>query len=125
MRCLGWLLIQLAFAAADWTQFRGPNGSGISPSKDLPERFDLQKNVVWRTALPLGHSSPVFTADHIFVTAFEGKTLLTICLDRTSGKVLWRREAPREPEQHFDHTNGPASPPPATDGPNDSVFCAA
>ena len=85
MRWLGWLLIPIALTAADWTQFRGPNGAGVSPSKDLPERFDAQKNMVWRTALPPGHSSPVFTADHIFITAFERKTLLTICLDRASG----------------------------------------
>lgn len=122
MRWLGWLLVQIALAAADWTQFRGPNGSGVSPSKDLPEHFDAQKNVVWRTALPLGHSSPVFTTDHIFVTAFEGKTLLTICLDRASGKVLWRRQAPREREEVFQQTNGPASPSPVTDGTNVYVF---
>jgi outer membrane protein assembly factor BamB len=122
MRWLGWLLVQITLAAADWTQFRGPNGSGVSPSKDLPEHFDAQKNVVWRTALPLGHSSPVFTTDHIFVTAFEGKTLLTICLDRASGKVLWRRQAPREREEVFEQTNGPASPSPVTDGTNVYVF---
>jgi outer membrane protein assembly factor BamB len=122
MRWLGWLLIQIALGAADWTQFRGPNGSGVSPSKGLPEHFDLQKNMVWRTALPPGHSSPVFTAGHIFVTAFEGKTLLTICLDRASGKVLWRREAPREREESFEPTNGPASPSPVTDGANVYVF---
>jgi len=115
------LAIQIA-PAADWTQFRGPNGSGISASKGLPERFDAQKNVVWRTALPPGHSSPVFTADHIFVTAFEGKTLLTICLDRASGKVLWRREAPRDREEPVEQTNGPASPSPVTDGANVYVF---
>ena len=122
MRWLGWLLVQIALAAADWTQFRGPNGSGVSPSKGLPEHFDLQTNVVWRTALPLGHSSPVFTTDHIFVTAFEGKTLLTICLDRASGQVLWRREAPRDREEPVEHTNGPASPSPVTDGGNVYVF---
>ncbi|HKW98821.1 MAG TPA: PQQ-binding-like beta-propeller repeat protein [Bryobacteraceae bacterium] len=122
MRWLGWLLLQVVLAAADWTQFRGPNGSGVSPSKGLPDHFDLQKNIMWRTALPPGHSSPVFTADHIFVTAFEGKTLLTICLDRASGKVLWRREAPREREESFEPTNGPASPSPVTDGANVYVF---
>src|SRR5260370_10129578 len=122
MRWLALLLIQITVTAGDWTQFRGPNGSGVSPSKGLPEHFDLQKNVVWRTTLPPGHSSPVFTADHIFVTASERKTLLTICLDRASGKVLWRREAPRNREEGFDPTNGPASPPPVTDGVNVYVF---
>jgi outer membrane protein assembly factor BamB len=122
MRWLGWLLIPITLAAADWTQFRGPNGAGVSPSKGLPERFDAEKNMVWRTALPPGHSSPVFTADHIFITAFDRKALLTICLDRPSGKVLWRREAPREREESFQQTNGPASPSPVTDGTNVYVF---
>lgn len=122
MRWLVCLLFQVALAAADWTQFRGPNGSGISPSTGLPEHFDAQTNLLWRVALPPGHSSPVFASDHIFLTAFEGKTLLTICLDRGSGKVLWRREAPRERVESFQQTNGPASPSPVTDGVNVYVF---
>jgi len=109
-------------AAADWPQFRGPNGSGVSPSTNLPDRFDAQNNAVWKTTLPPGHSSPVFTAGHIFVTAFDGKKLLTICLDRGTGKVLWRRESPREREESFQPTNGPASPSPVTDGANVYVF---
>jgi outer membrane protein assembly factor BamB len=122
MRRLACLLIQLSLAAADWTQFRGPNGSGISPSKGLPERFDTHTNLVWRTVLPPGHSSPVFSDDHIFVTAFEGKRLLTICLDLASGKVLWKIQAPREREEPSQQTNSPASPSPVTDGANVYAF---
>src|ERR1700680_2785592 len=122
MRLLGGLLFSFALAAAaDWTQFRGPNGSGISASKGLPDRFD-SKTLVWRTPLPPGHSSPVFTDDRIFVTAYDRKTLLTICLDRTTGKVIWRREAPREREESFQPTNSPSSPSPVTDGSNVYVF---
>jgi outer membrane protein assembly factor BamB len=119
---LGPLLLAVALQAADWTQFRGPNGSGISASKNLPERFDSQRNLLWKTPLPAGHSSPVFTDDRIFITAFEGKTLLTICLDRATGKILWRRQAPREREESFQPTNSPASPSPVTDGSNVYVF---
>jgi outer membrane protein assembly factor BamB len=122
MRWLAGLVIPITLAAGEWGQFRGPNGAGVSSSKDLPEHFDAQKNVVWRTPLPPGHSSPVFTSDHIFVTAFERKTLLTICLDRASGKILWRREAPREREEPFEKAHGPASPTPVTDGANVYVF---
>jgi outer membrane protein assembly factor BamB len=116
-----WLLIPCALGAADWTQFRGPNGSGVVQSKGLPDRFDVRTSV-WRTALPPGHSSPVVTGDRIFVTAYEGETLLTIALDRASGKVLWRRTAPRERQESYQPTNGPASPTPATDGSNVYVF---
>jgi outer membrane protein assembly factor BamB len=115
------LLLVMALPAADWNQFRGPNGSGISPSKNIPERLD-QRTLVWKTALPPGHSSPVFTDGHIFLTAFEGKTLLTICLDRATGKILWRRNAPREREESFQPTNSPASPSPVTDGTNVYAF---
>src|SRR5580704_18308425 len=97
----GTVLFAVALPAADWSQFRGPNGSGVSPSKNVPERFDGQRNLIWKTALPAGHSSPVFTDDRIFVTAFEGKALLTICLDRGTGKILWRRPAPRDREESF------------------------
>ena len=78
--------------------------------------------MVWRTALPPGHSSPVFTDNRIFVTAFEGKSLLTICLDRVTGTVQWRRVAPRDREETFQETHGPSSPTPVTDGTNVYVF---
>ena len=57
--------------AEEWTQFRGPNGSGVSASTGLPTEFGPEKNVVWKTPLPPGHSSPVLTKDRIFVTAYE------------------------------------------------------
>ncbi len=63
--------------------------------KDLPTEFGPNKNVVWKTALPPGHSSPVLTRDRIFVTAHDKDTLLVICLDRQTGKILWQREVPR------------------------------
>ncbi len=75
------LLAMLAMFAAtgalaeDWPQFRGPNGSGVSVSTGLPEVFGPEKNVVWKTPLPPGHSSPVLTRDRVFVTAYvRGKS---------------------------------------------------
>jgi outer membrane protein assembly factor BamB len=117
MRWVAWLLLPVALAA-DWDQFRGPNGAGVSSSTDLPERFDAHTNLVWRTELPPGHSSPVFGAGHIFLTAFEGKALLTIAVDRATGKILWKRQAPRNREEPSQTTNSPASPSPVTDGTN-------
>jgi outer membrane protein assembly factor BamB len=122
VRCCCLFLFSVALSAADWSQFRGPNGSGISSSKSVPDRFDTKRNLVWRTPLPTGHSSPVFTDGFIFVTAFEGKALLTICLDRATGRILWRREAPRARAESFQETNGPASPSPVTDGSNVYAF---
>ena len=108
--------------AEDWTQFRGPNGSGVSTSKGVPETFGPTKNVVWKTELPAGHSSPVLTRDRIFVTAHTKEKLLVICLDRQTGKILWQREAPRDHAGRLQNVNGPASPSPVTDGTNVYVF---
>jgi outer membrane protein assembly factor BamB len=129
---LGVLIILTALAptplasAEDWLQFRGPNGSGISASTGVPVDFGPDKNVVWKTELPPGHSSPVLTRKHIFVTAHtkekEAYKLLVLCLDRATGKLLWEREVPRSKQGRLQNVNGPASPSPVTDGTNVYVF---
>ncbi|HET8676206.1 MAG TPA: PQQ-binding-like beta-propeller repeat protein [Blastocatellia bacterium] len=108
--------------AEDWSQFRGPNGTGISSSKGLPVEFGAQKNLVWKTDLPAGHSSPVLGRTRIFLTAFENNKLFTISLDRQSGKLLWKREVPRSRNDRLLKPNNPASPSPVTDGENVYAF---
>jgi outer membrane protein assembly factor BamB len=115
------LLAPSLATGSDWTRFRGPNGLGVAEVANPPTRLN-PPDAVWQTALPAGHSSPVLTADRIFVTGHEDERLLTIALDRSSGRVLWRREAPRPREEALHETNGPASPSPATDGRNVYVF---
>ena len=113
-------------AAEEWSQFRGPNGSGVSTTVGLPVEFGPEKNVAWKTELPPGHSSPVLTRDRIFVTAHtktdannkDSYKLLVICLDRQTGKLLWQREVPRAHGGRLQLVNGPASPSPVTDGSN-------
>ena len=122
------LPIVFAFAATvpgdDWPRFRGPNGTGLQETGALPRELGATRNVVWKTPLPPGYSSPVVSGDRIFVTAYEGTKLLTIALDRASGKELWRRESPRDRQEKVDKRNGPASPTPAADGKNVYVFFA-
>jgi outer membrane protein assembly factor BamB len=116
--------------AEDWSQFRGPNGSGVSVTSNLPVEFGPDKNVLWKTQLPPGHSSPVLTKDRIFVTAHsqmrtndkDKYQLLVICLDRQTGKLLWQREVPRMRAGRLQLVNGPASPSPVTDGSNVYAF---
>jgi outer membrane protein assembly factor BamB len=117
------LVSPLAIAASDeWSQFRGPNGTGVSETKGLPTEFGPNKNVVWKTPLPAGHSSPVLTRDRIFVTAHDKDKLYVIGLDRQTGKILWQREVPRAHAGRLQNVNGPASPSPVTDGSNVYVF---
>ena len=133
------LLLPLA-AGADWPMFRGLNGSGIAQVTSVPTEFGPNKNVVWKTELPFGHSSPVITGDLIFLTGAEGGQredagrgdkvidkggrLFTLCLDRRTGKILWKSESPRPRIERYQQVNSPASPSAATDGENVFVFLA-
>ena len=114
--------VPTSLASDDWSQFRGPNGTGVSETKGLPTEFGPTKNVVWKTPLPPGHSSPVLTRDRIFLTAHDKEKLFVICLDRQTGEILWQKEAPRAQAGRLQNVNGPASPSPVTDGTNVYVF---
>jgi outer membrane protein assembly factor BamB len=60
--------------AANWPQWRGPDGSGISNEKNLPAEWSPTKNIKWKTPIGgRGHSSPIVWENKIFVTtAVEG-----------------------------------------------------
>jgi outer membrane protein assembly factor BamB len=134
------LLLVVSATAADWPMFRGVNGSGVADVASVPTEFGPNKNVVWKTELPFGHSSPVITSDWIFLTGAEGGErvdagrgdkvidkggkLFTFCLDRKTGKILWRRAAPRPRIERYQQVNSPASPSAATDGESAFVFFA-
>jgi outer membrane protein assembly factor BamB len=109
-----------------WSRFRGPNGLGVSDAAGLPTDFGPDRHVLWKTALPPGHSSPVLTPTRIFLTAHtpekDAYSLFVIALDRPSGRELWRREVPRRQAGRRENVNGPASPSPVTDGENVYAF---
>jgi len=115
-------LCRAGSASDEWSQFRGPNGSGVSCSKDLPVEFDLKRNLLWKADIPPGHSSPVLSSKSIFLTGFEGEELLVLCLEKQTGKLLWRREVPRNRSDRLRKPNSPASPSPVTDGENVYAF---
>lgn len=115
--------------AADWTQFRGPGGQGVSPEKGLPVTFGLSQNVAWKTDLPgPGTSSPVFLGDRIFLTCYTGYNepgkgrgdmaalkRHVLGLDRKSGRMLWTTtydaklpELERTRDEHGYASNTPA-----------------
>lgn len=110
-------------AATEWSRFRGPNGTGVDPSeKALPLQFGPGENVIWKTELPPGHSSPILAEDRLFLTASAEDKLFTYCLDRRTGRILWHREAPRSRVTKIDDRNNAASPSPAVDDKGVYVF---
>ena len=74
-------LSSLAWAeTAEWSRFRGPNGGGAIEAGTLPVEVGLDRNLLWRTGIPAGDSSPVLSANRIFLTAWENEALYTIAL---------------------------------------------
>jgi len=101
-----------------WNQFRGPNGQGAAPADHIPVHFSPEANVLWRTAVPPGHSSPVLWGSRVFLTASEPahpKELITLAFDRQEGKVLWRQAVQAETSGRFHPLNNAASSTPAVD----------
>ena len=110
----------------NWSRFRGPNGTGVSTATNLPVEFGPQSHVKWKATVPPGHSSPVFTDSHIFLSAHSAEKddykLFTLALERRTGKQLWQHEVPRLQKGRRENVNGPASPSPVTDGANVYFF---
>ena len=103
-------------AASNWPQFRGPDGQAAATDGKTPAQFGATTNLLWKAALPPGHSSPCIWGDRIFLTGFENGELETFCLDRRDGRVLWRTPVTAEKVEPFHRLGSPAAPTPATDG---------
>ncbi len=87
MSCLG-----VTVEAADWAQFRGPQGNGVATGESFPTSWGSEKNIKWKVSLPAAaNGSPIVSGGRVFLTcaADEGKERSLYCFDRTDGKKLW------------------------------------
>ncbi len=103
----------------NWPQWRGPNGDGISPEKNVPIEWSDSQNVIWKTPIPgEGHSSPVVWNDSVFITTAlkDSKERLLLRLDANSGKVVWQRVVVTAEVEPMHRENSSASSNPVTDG---------
>ena len=100
-----------------WPQFRGPNSSGVGEGR-APVHFGPNKEVLWKAAVGSGLSSPTVWEGRIFLTEFDRKNkhLATVCFDRRTGKILWRRTVTAEEIEKVHELSSPAAATPATDG---------
>jgi outer membrane protein assembly factor BamB len=109
------ILALVSATGADWTQFRGPGGSGTSDETGLPTTWSSKDNIVWRTKLPgPGTSSPIVVGKHIYLTCYSGYGLEPgkgdmdklmrhlVCVDRAKGTLLWTKDfKPVLPESQY------------------------
>ena len=118
------VLFGIAFStpshADNWPQFRGPNMNGSSSEQSLPDKLDPDKNLKWKADLPgYAGSTPAVWENHIFLSSTERKgesgSLVAMCINRETGKEMWRHKVADVYEQADGQTSY-ANPSPATDG---------
>ena len=119
------LILTSGLAGADWAQWRGPQGDGTSVDGGYPTSWSNRENVVWKTEIPgRGHASPIVAGERLFTVSAikETEERILICLDRTTGKVLWQQSVLKSPMERVHSENSHASSTPACDG--KKVFCS-
>ena len=88
--CIACTLVSPFADGAEWAQFRGADGSGVSTEQDLPVSWSSEKGILWSTDLPgQANSSPVITKKRVdLTTQLKDGSLVVISLDRETGKVI-------------------------------------
>jgi outer membrane protein assembly factor BamB len=133
--CLSMIACATGSRAADWSRFRGDNGTGISSDAGVPLTWSDAENVKWKTELPgRGVSSPIVVGDKVFVTCYSGYGMDAqnpgnmedlkrhlVCVNRQTGAILWSKTvAATMPEDPYSGIGVPchgyASSTPASDG---------
>ena len=134
----------------NWHQWRGPQADGVSRTATPPIQWGTGKNIRWKVAIDgNGSSTPIIWENKVFLLTVidTGKVdrslpkpedqpervfgikfpntvheFVVLCLDRESGKELWRRTATRGiPHEGHHGDNDFASASPTTDG--ERLYC--
>ena len=110
------LLTSTHAAGSNWPSWRGPNGNGTSPEKNLPDKWTTTENVAWKIDLPgAAGATPAIWENKIFVTSAAGNELVLLCIS-TDGKILWKKPLAGGNKKIRNDEGNSAAPSPATDG---------
>ena len=134
----------------NWHHWRGPDANGVSTTARPPVQWSSTNNIQWKTPIEgNGSSTPILWGNKLFIlTAINtgevdtslprpedqpkrmfGIThpnssyeFIVLCLDRHTGKVLWRQTATKLiPHEGAHRDNNFASASPTTDG--ERLYC--
>ena len=115
------LCFALQTIAADWTQFRGPQGNGVSTERNLPTKLSSD-NLKWSVSLPgRGLSGALVLGDKVILTCSSGPTqtrLHIIALNAEDGSPVWHRQFWATGRTMCHEKTSVAAPTPCSDGKN-------
>jgi len=109
--------VVFAADAPDWSQWRGPNRTGVAATA-APPKWPETLREAWRVEVGAGHSSPVVAGRRVFVFARRGEREVLAALDLETGKPIWEQayDAPYEMNPAArGHGKGPKSTPVVAD----------
>jgi len=117
------LLFCVPAETAEWSQFLGPLGNGVSPETKLPTQWSTTKGILWTAPLEgQSNSSPAITSKRIdLTTQKKDKSLWVISIDRKTGKRLRETRvgsgtlAAKGPGNLYVHRHNAATPSPIAD----------
>lgn len=82
--------------AADWSHWRGPYQTGVSPETGLVSEWSLEgRNLVWQAAFT-GRSTPIVQGGRVYVIGRTGKDVTeqehVACFDAETGELIWEHK---------------------------------
>jgi len=98
---------------ANWPQFRGPFGSGISTHTNAPLLWDWKTGagIGWKTAVSApGFNSPVVWGNRVFVSGGDKSKREVFCFSTTTGEILWQCPVENAPGSPVEMPEIPAEP---------------
>jgi outer membrane protein assembly factor BamB len=99
-------------AFADWPQYRGPNGDGISPEKMLSAWPSSGPKVLWKQKVGGGLGSFAIKNDHAFFLAADGDNESCHAIELKTGKPIWTMPiGPTQSRSSGQGGSGPGSTP--------------
>jgi len=104
--------------AEPWPGWRGPRGDGTCIDQNVPTDWD-PAGALWKIELPgKGHASPIIWGDRVCTVTSKAATKerILLCIDRTSGMILWQETVVQGPLEKLHKENSYASSTPVTDG---------
>jgi outer membrane protein assembly factor BamB len=122
-------------SGADWPQFRGPMGNGVSTATNVPLTWNSNQHVKWKSPVAgRGRSSPVLLGERIWLTTAletnirnfaagpdrmqqaEKVVIGAVCLERATGKQLyWKELFPVDNPPAVNFLNSYATPTPVAE----------
>ena len=103
--------------AQDWPQWRGPNRGGEVSGFTAPAKWPSALTQKWKITVGASNATPALVGDKLYVFTRQGDDEVTLCLNASNGKEIWRDQYPAHKitgpaRQH----SGPRSSPAVANG---------